>query len=106
MDIAFEQKWWPRTLSKGGGRSECPHPDWHVLRARMIASHHAWRTLQQQRSDEANAAQGSFDGRTARLIFEFENGFGRVNPIDSGNRNPGGDIHMAVAGTSRTGGRG
>ena len=77
-----------------------------VLRARMLASHEAWRTLQRQRSEEAKAVQGSFDGRTARLIFEFDTGFGRVNRNDSVNRNPGGDIHMAVAGTSRTGGRG
>jgi hypothetical protein len=106
MDITFEQTGWAKALVKTGGRGDCPHPEWHALRARMIASHEAWRALEMRRSDEAGIAIGSFDGRAARLICDFEAGLGRVNPIDSVNRNPDGDIHMVVAGTSRTGNRG
>lgn len=106
MDIAFEQNGWLQASALAGGANDSPHPEWHALRQRLIASQQAWRALTARQSDDEKRACGSFDGKAARLVVTFASGLHPVNLIDSANRNPGGDILVAVAGTSRTGVRG
>jgi len=106
MDIAFEQIGLQKALARAGSQGACVHPEWLALRARMLASHEAWRALDKERAEAATTARGSFDKIAARLVCVFQMDSGGVNPIDSANRNPGGDNLTAAAGTSRTGVRG
>ncbi len=106
MDIAFEQENWLVAPAWTGERSDCAHPEWHGLRARLVASSQARRALDQANCGNTASVCGSFDRPTARMLSALGQDAGPVNLTDSVNRNRGGDMHGAVAGMSSTGGRG
>ena len=102
MSIAFEHSNWTRS-SAGKGLS---HPEWDGLRARILAAHQARRSLDTIAASRLLRANGSFDTQTAQRLDEFSQGIRLVNPNDSTNRKPAGDMDADVVGTSSTGDRG
>lgn len=68
MDVAFEKRSWMIEHGKaeaeaGQVKSECSHPDWVVLRARMRAVREAWLVLRETQG--AARRCGSFDRGSA-----------------------------------------
>ena len=106
MEIAFEQESWITTPALPGGTSTSQHPEWHGLRARLMASRQAWSALKTDLSGDLMGACGSFDEATAKLLDVFDARLAGVNLKDSSDLKPDGAMNAHVAGTSNFGGRG
>ena len=106
MAIEFDKLEWSRDAlgyRETGARAQ---PDWHGLRARLLAARDAGRAIAEGEPDDAGARQGSFDGAAARRIIGFGGDAGFVNLNDSANCNAGGVKGSLVTSQTISGDRG
>lgn len=109
MDVAFEKQDW--TIEHGHVvaapehvLADWPHPDWHVLRARMRAVRQVWQVIREAQG--AGRRSGSFDRGSAWQLTALKTETASVNQIASANGKRGQDTYDVVAGLSSTGARG
>lgn len=101
MDIGFDRNGWandPASRADGKTRS----PEWHGLRARLVAASAARRALAM--GDDVPA--GSFDCVSARVLADYGQELSVVNPVFWANGKPVCSIDAAVAGIASPGDRG
>jgi len=103
MDIALDTNSWSSGPANAEAGAGFMHPEWHSLCARLHATHQTWQSLEPAIVGDLAHACGSFDSSTANLLDIFGKTLPAVNPIDSANRKPDGDIVADVVGTSITG---
>ncbi|VWX53516.1 conserved hypothetical protein [Novosphingobium sp. 9U] len=106
MDLAFDLDGGGLPADAGVQALHVVHPRWPDLLARLVASREASASLARENRAEAVAMCGSFDEFAAACLAAFPVRHRSVNPNDLGNRKSGGAIASAVAGLTRTGGRG
>jgi len=106
MDLSFNLDDTVGAIAIGEGNEPIVHPNWPTLLARMVAAREASAALARDVRYETIAMRGSFDEFAAACVTSYATSLQAVNPNDSGNRKPGGNMFSPVAGLTRTGGRG
>ncbi|MBB4857744.1 hypothetical protein HNO88_001055 [Novosphingobium chloroacetimidivorans] len=106
MDMAFDLDGGGLAADAGVQALPVVHPRWPDLLARLVASREASASLAKGIRTETIAMRGSFDDFAAACLAAFPVRHRSVNPNDLGNRKSGEAIASAVAGLTRSGGRG
>jgi hypothetical protein len=105
MDIVFDRNSWTNDPAGRAGGFSRPL-EWHGLRARLCAARAARRVLNAASAAREIAAEGSFDGVSARLLADYGPCLPAVNPVFWANRKPARTMAPDVAGETSPGDRG
>jgi hypothetical protein len=105
MDIAFDRKSWTRDpADRAVGKSTSP--EWHGLRARLVAARATRRVLSEDSAAGGAAFAGSFDGASARVLADYGERLSAVNPVFWAYGKPVQGMDANIAGETNPGDRG
>jgi hypothetical protein len=106
MAIEFDEQIWQHGGLDASQSAAPMQPDWHGLRARLLAVRETHRAYSPSFKGQGHTKPGSFSGHAARTIWAFARPLAFVNPNDSANRNAATALDQIVADDFMSGDRG